>query len=192
MNETGKILTLEVLEHCCKDGSSGRYGLEKPHLYDGNVLATDGSTLVLVDRELFDGCDFSDCRPPDVRSVLRPIERVKAWHPIPSLENCRRCIGGITTSPCRHCSDGAHTCTCGDEHECPHCEGSSVIREHCKACRVKLANRTFRRVYINRFSALPDVLYGVASDSETDIVFFKFTGGVGAAMPLDLSKEGTA
>lgn len=178
---------------------------DKPLVDEGKLVASDGRILIVLDDpghysgdvyKVVDGrFEFkgSMTHAYDWRQLLRPIEGISSWHPVPAVEGPPKHASPRWEVPlnCEDC-DGAGTCRCrcGEiDHPCPECKGrgksvSETAELEEARERIAFGNADIARRYAWLVSTLPEVVWAAASDSSNSMIFFRFEGGCGAVMPL--------
>lgn len=164
-------------------------------LPDGRIAATNGWAAVVVDAEYADYESpieqESVGKRPSVLVVFEKIEDVKEWSDkLPDYPECDRCHGlGQTVEVCDDCH-GMKTLECdlGHSHQCESCDAKGFATTRCDACAVMFGAKKITRLNANKIAALPGVVWGEDSKCRTEAVFFKFTGGIGVCMPLDINR----
>ena len=159
------------LRQFCRRKTS-RFDIFLPwRLDDGRYCATNGSAMIVVEADQYDGVFSARGHYPDVPLVLKPLEQIAEWHDLPKFTWCPKCrnigmteefddeVGDICETPC--------------------------------TCHVEIGNRTFCRTVSNLLLNLPNCKWGVVVDETTKdtpnehfAVYFKFDGGVGSIMPV--------
>lgn len=185
--------TIDLMPFCDPDPDS-RYAFQKPWLDGDQVIATDGRALIVCDPTLYTGKLADDeARRPGWRQIMDPLAKVDTWLPLPTYPECGNaaCRGtGEFSKKCQSCHGyGEHRCECGNEHECDRCEGKGETVELCEVCDCNFGNRHIACRLANRLLPLPQTEWGVVTNDPTDVVYFRFAGGMGAVMPMKPREE---
>jgi hypothetical protein len=188
--------TEKTRSYICKPFNSGEF-----------TAATNGHILVRVPlQEVYAGNEG----PPSVEITMKAIDEPNEFAPLPplifELGKCSVCGGRRHTVECGECSGEGEIecCTCGHASECDECRGKGYFActddvagaTPCEFCMGKGAVPVERYALINPTScydiryllmlqALPGIL--VAPRGENDPMIFKFDGGMGMLMPVNLS-----
>lgn len=167
------------LKQFCGDDDFRPY-IRAPFRYKGHVYATDGRVLIRVaDNQSYQSSDKvavekvldldaprEFLRAPATKQFpkKRPVEKVR----------CPDCDGRGTDHDCERCE-----CTCYS------CKGSGSIEEKPEVSTI-FGGQIFDLEYVRLLYTLPDleIAPNPADAPMFTPLFFRFTGGVGALMPM--------
>lgn len=167
--------TIDLQQFCGTDET--RPYLMKPFSRDGFTWATNGHILVRVrarpdvpdmDQKLglekqFGGYDTATFFKPNLKLPPAPAE----------FGDCPACSARGYVHDCPHCG-------C----ECPKCEGRGNLDLE-RITSTTIAPKLYALNYIRQILSLPDVeIARVEAEPLLAPLFFRFTGGIGALMPL--------
>jgi len=170
--------SVDLIKFC--DADSVR--MAAPFVIDGWKYATNGRVCVRVlANEPNTDLSFEQLHV-GIPNIFVPADCSTPW---PEVELCDSCSGrGRIPCECQKCfGSGTHECDCGDEHDCPHCEGSGRSTDDCQCRRaiVPFGNVRLSKHYAHLIGTLPQPIgYAVVND----IVHFTFAGGEGIAAKL--------
>ncbi len=174
---------IDLYEFCCADYSS-RYDFSQPFVFEGFKWASDGIIMVRVPA-----ADENRAVPKDGMKFVNPWT---VWHrfqkdgafvefkPEPfAVVKCWACRSG-------KCS-------------CESCE-LEEIRDDCQCCNgfarvwfpltTSVGSATINTRYADLISKLPNPMIVMPKDAEkTNAISFRFGGGEGLLMPLDMSRS---
>jgi hypothetical protein len=176
----------------------------KPFNHGEFSIATNGHILVRVPvQEAYAGNDG----PQNIGDAIRGMDDPLVFIPLPPLnfetETCKACGGQRYTVECSTCNGEGEQecCTCGHAEECDDCHGKGHYAcaegtEPCEACKSKgvlpleryaLLDPTscYDIIYLQMIQALPGIM--IAPCGDTVPMVFKFDGGMGLLMPVNLS-----
>lgn len=215
---------IDLTPFCGKDG---HYTPSTPWFESGHIYATDGHVCVRVPAEAGLGNEAEDDKPKGL--ILGWPTGDETWLPwppvipIPGEEECPMCGGKRFVHGdqlCRHCEGGGWcSCrSCGDRHNCWHCDGTGKADTDCPTCRGRGKVETpyayrqigpvaIARKYDELIRALPNVQFVMPVSNEPWVrtrvseskvtysaraILFRFDGGEGLVMPADGAAEAPA
>jgi hypothetical protein len=184
--ESDAMSGINLQPFCLDDESDRREYLKSPFTQGGFTYATDGRFLVRVPA--INGIGPMVGNTIAVEKVIPGIDDVDTF----------RSLAGIQLpAPTRPDQEEIRCTSCGGrgtEHSCPDCEcecedcGGSGKATRKLRVSVDLFGLTFDVAYVRKLLMLPDVEVApqtaLAGGGYPGPMFFRFTGGRGAVMPL--------
>jgi hypothetical protein len=169
-------LNLEALQQFCSTEWSRPY-LHKPFSVGGFTYAADGRTLLRVARLADAG------EPTKILNWDKPLNGIEVATFSPLLHKPLPKIAAAQEVTCGGCNGS------GRDHDCPVCDckcevcGGAKIEKVEPKVSTTVRGNIFNLLYLARILALPSVEF---ADKTTDRapLLFRFTGGVGALMPM--------
>jgi len=181
-----------------------RRSLSAPFVRGGFRYATDGRAMVRLPAP--GESDTEDPLVPDASLIFAAVEKLtfapwpadwESWETMEievEKEECPECHG--ETKECSRCDgSGQIECgECGQDYDCPDCEGKGYTGAKCSKCRncgtIFKPGRAFRVAdgvwveerFLRRVVNLPALHY--ACKGSANPVFFRFDGGEAAMMPV--------
>jgi hypothetical protein len=160
---------------------------KEPFVLRGNHIATDGRILIAIPT--------SETDTPggrlDYESVMKPLAAVKEWHPVSiEISPCDECDGSglihYFDTTCKKCDGKGHIyCShCDHEYCCDECGGDGGEEEYDEkcGCYAMVLGRRIATDLALKMQTLGEIVVSVGDKYEC--MFFKFSEGVGAVMPL--------
>ena len=195
---------INLLEFC--EPESYRYDLASPFVQSGHMIATDRRILIRLPAPGDLGAG-EERRIPDLTIFDWSAFDCRGWKPWPSLKLEEY---GTYCSSCRTCRGYGYVnfrqCDCPGRHYyddpnwCGKCDHAGQVGDLCPACKCKNPNTNQAAVidgkHLNqRFDSMIRDLRGVeflpagaSTAHRGEAIPFRFKGGVGLVMPLDLKK----
>lgn len=169
-------MSIDLLKFCCED--TGRYNLRQPWRIGDCGYATDGAIIVrLDDWNAYEGAyDNADSHPKNPEQVfaLRTADEWSPWPESPPVKPCAQCDGsGKSSVVCEHCRQAK---------PCESCRGEGVSLRH---PTLQVGGKHVANRYARLIAELPNVHWTTDND-ENSPVFFRFDGGEGAVMAVDI------
>lgn len=148
--------------------------ISKPWVADGFVFATNGSVLIRIPGPI-DGVEGL-LNAVDAMKVFQETPEPKEWFPVPDVtppeepkeKACDECDGKGETE-CR---------TCGQDAECPECEGTGKIIPKMIISPIEIGGFCFSNLYLHQIkTCFPDAEIGPTEYPKP--ARLRFTGGDG-------------
>jgi hypothetical protein len=170
-------MTLDLTPFCGKDDI--RTTLHSPWTSNGWTYATNGHMCVRVPA--LESVTRSD--GPNIEVVWAKLLPCDTYSPLPEVKIAPDLL---KSGPCEDCggSGVAECCTCGQDRECPTCDGGSLDDEP-ELWKVEVADGLFFKArYYQLLRALPGLVCDLRPDATARGRHFKFDGGEGIIMPM--------